>query len=117
MSVTIQDDMWCSAQAMQGRQGDDLLLALIRYGFTGEEPKEGSRIYPSFLLCKERIDMSASKSSKARRMAEARWGKHDAQEIPMHDATASAKHNAQACTSMMHEHDAEVSRGEVSRGE
>ena len=105
MSVTIQDDMWRSAEAMKGKQGDEFLLSLIRYGFTGEEPKPGSRVYPFFMLCKDRISMSADASMKGRRMAEARWNKHHAQ--------ASCKHDAQE----QDVHDAEMSRGEVSRGE
>lgn len=105
MSVTIQDDMWRSAGAMQGKQGDEFLLALIRYGFTGEEPSPKSRVYPLFVLCKERIDMSADASIKGRRMAKARWVKQNAQ--------APSKHDAQE----QPEQDAEVRRGEESRGE
>ena len=113
MSVTIQDDMWRSAEAMAGKQGEEFLLSLIRFGFTGEEPNPSSRIYPLFVLCSERISMSADASTKGRKMAEARWRKQNAQTQTKHDATASNTHYAQEQT----EQDAEVSRGEVSRGE
>lgn len=63
MSVTIQDDMWRSAEAMRGKQGDAFLLSLVRYGFTGEEPSSDSSIYPLFLLCRDRIDLSVKRSN------------------------------------------------------
>lgn len=129
MSVTIQDDMWRSAEAMKGKQGDEFLLALLRYGFDGTEPSERSGVYPAFVLCKDRIGMSATASTKGRRMAEARWSKQDAQASAKHDADAPDKQHAQASSEQdaqerdQHqvqddtEQDAEVRRGEVRRGE
>lgn len=63
MSVTIQDDMWRSAKAMRGKQGDAFLLSLLRYGFDGEEPDEDSPIFPYFVLCKDRIGLSVRRSN------------------------------------------------------
>ena len=62
MSVTIQDDMWAAAKGMRGKQGDALMLALLRYGFEGEEVEGDDPLYPFFTLCRERIDMSVRRS-------------------------------------------------------
>lgn len=63
MSVTIQDDMWRSAKAMGGRRGEAFLLSLLRFGFEGEEPDEDSPIFPFFVLCKDRVDLSVKRSN------------------------------------------------------
>lgn len=121
MSVTIQEDMMAAALAMPRKQGDAFLVALLRYGFLNEEPSGKPAWYPTFITCKDRISMSADASTKGRKMAEARWGKQNAQAQTKHDADASDKHYAQE--SSVHdaqekiEQSAEVSRGEVSRDE
>lgn len=75
MSVTIQDDMMAAAEAMPRRQGDAFLVALVRYGLSGEEPRPGTAWYPTFITCKDRISMSADASANGRLGAVKRWGK------------------------------------------
>lgn len=100
MGVAIQEDMWQAAEQLPDNQGVEYIYALVRYGFTGEEPQEPSPWLPLFTVSKARVSMSKSSSEKGRRMAEARW----------------SKHNARAeCTSIMHEQDAKERRGEVRR--
>ena len=91
MPVTIQDDMLDAASAMPKRQGDDFLVALLRYGHTGEEPQGKPAWLPTFIACKSRIDMSQRAHERGRRAAEARFATHDGarascKSAPEHDA-------------------------------
>lgn len=106
MSVTIQDDMWRSAKAMRGKQGEAFLLSLIRYGFDGEEPDEDSPIFPYFVLCKDRIGLSVRRSNTGA----GRKPKADAPE----KSKPSFDSNQNADTAEINEPD---NREEVSRGE
>lgn len=103
MPVVIQDDMLEAASAMTRKQGDDFLVALLRYGSTGEEPKGKPAWLPTFIACRARIDMSKQASEKARRMAEARYAKQDARSGCESDANQDAEED---CSSSMHKQDA-----------
>ena len=106
MSVTIQDDMWRSAKAMRGKQGEAFLLSLIRYGFDGEEPDEDSPIFPYFVLCKDRIGLSVRRSNTgAGRKSKAEQRKKSKPEFDS---------NQNAETTEINEPD---NREEMSRGE
>lgn len=63
MSVTIQDDMMAAAVAMPRKQGDAFLVALLRYGFLGEDPGGKQPWYPTFITCKDRVDLSVKRSN------------------------------------------------------
>ena len=115
MPVTIQDDMLDAASAMPKRQGDDFLVALLRYGRTGEEPKGKPAWLPTFIACKSRIDMSQRAHERGRRAAEARFAMHDGAQAscksaPEHDAETEPcimHDGAQASCKSAPEHDAE----------
>ena len=94
MPVLIQDDMLEAASMMTKRQGGEFLLALLRYGYTGEEPEGKHSWLPTFATCKSRIDMSKRARERAQSMADARYSKRD-------DAQAE-------CTSSVHKHDAQA---------
>lgn len=100
MAVTIHSDMVRAADLMPKAQRSAFLVALIDYGEKGIEPEGRPTWLPTFETCKDRLDMGNAKREKAKRMAEARWGKHD-KDDDEHDAQAE-------CTSMMHEHDAQA---------
>lgn len=103
MSMWIQDDFWEAAQAMPQKQRAPFLYAIAEYGFTGREPKGNPAWLPTFLVIKQRIELSNQKSAKGRAMAEARWGKSKARASGETDAQASAQHmqqhDASICTS------------------
>lgn len=63
MSVTIQEDMMAAALAMPRKQGDAFLVALLRYGFLNEEPSGKPAWYPTFITCKDRVDLSVKRSN------------------------------------------------------
>lgn len=109
MSVTIQDDMWGAAKSMRGKQGDALMLALLRYGFEGVEVESDDPLYPFFTLCRERIDMSVrrSKTGAGRKAKEKECSKSKSE--------FDLNQNANACE--IKEPPYEVRRDEVSRGE
>lgn len=103
MAVTIQDEMWEAAKTLNERQCDAFIAALVRYAFEGTEPPKGSKIYPMFVLCKSRLDMSKrgieqakqdaeARRESARRAANARWAK-DADAMRAHDADAMQPHD------------------------
>ena len=94
MAVLIQDDMLEAASMMTKKQGGEFLLALLRYGYTGEEPEGKHSWLPTFATCKSRIDMSKRARERAQNMANARYSKRD-------DAQAE-------CTSSVHKHDAQA---------
>ncbi|MBS5866219.1 MAG: hypothetical protein KIC37_07715 [Coriobacteriaceae bacterium] len=94
MPVLIQDDMLEAASMMTKKQGGEFLLALLRYGYTGEEPEGKHSWLPTFATCKSRIDMSKRARERAQNMANARYSKRD-------DAQAE-------CTSSVHKHDAQA---------
>ena len=103
MAMWIQDDFWEAAQAMPEKQRAPFLYAVADYGFTGREPKGNPPWLPTFLVIKQRIEMSTQKSEKGRKMAEARWGKHrNAQASEQDDAQAYAQatlqHDPSICT-------------------
>ena len=106
MSVTIQDDMWRSAKAMRGKQGEAFLLSLLRFGFDGEEPDEDSPIFPYFVLCKDRVDLSVKRSNTGA----GRKSKAD----PPKKSKPEFDSNQNAGTAEINEPD---NREEVSRGE
>ena len=115
MPVTIQDDMLDAASAMPKRQGDDFLVALLRYGRTGEEPKGKPAWLPTFIACRSRIDMSQRAHERGRRAAAARFATHDGAQAscksaPEHDAETEPcimHDGAQASCKSAPEHDAE----------
>lgn len=104
MAMWIQDDFWDAAQAMPEKQRAPFLYAVTAYGFTGKEPKGNPPWLPTFLVIKQRIEMSSQKSEKGRRMAEARWGKRDAKASAQTDAQAYAQDMQQH----MHKHDSSI---------
>ena len=118
MPVIIQDDMYEAAAMMTKKQGSEFLLALLHYGFTGEEPTGKHPWLPTFVACKNRIDMSKRARERAQNMANARYSKReDTDKQPVNkpaDAQAECtssvpKHDAQAeCTSNMHEQHPEI---------
>ena len=103
MAVTIQDDMWEAAKTLNERQCDAFIAALVRYAFEGAEPPKESKVYPMFVLCKNRLDLSKkgneqakqdaeARRESARRAANARWAK-DAGAMRAHDAGAMQPHD------------------------
>lgn len=103
MAVTIQDEMWEAAKTLNERQCDAFIAALVRYAFEGTEPPKTSKIYPMFVLCRTRLDMSKkgheqakqdaeARSESARKAANARWSKN-ADAMRTHDADAMRPHD------------------------
>ena len=103
MAVTIQDDMWEAAKTLNERQCDAFIAALVRYAFEGTEPPKESKVYPMFVLCKSRLDLSKkgneqakqdaeARRESARRAANARWAK-DAGAMRTHDTDAMQPHD------------------------
>lgn len=88
MALTIQDDFWAAAQAMPEKQRAPFIYALVAYGYTGEEPKGSPAWLPTFLVIRDRIEMSKRASERGRAMAEARWRKRDASASGPDDAAA-----------------------------
>ena len=127
MALTIQDDFWAAAQAMPEKQRAPFIYALVAYGYTGEEPKGSPAWLPTFLVIRDRIEMSKRASERGRAMAEARWRKRDAGASGPDDAGASdeeeggtmpedmrkhmhehvQQHMPEQVHKHMHEHDAE----------
>lgn len=96
MAMWIQDDYWEAAQAMPEKQRAPFLLAVVAYGMEGVEPKGNPTWLPTFLVIKKRIELSSERSEKGRKMAEARWGKRDAQA----SSKADAQQRSSICTSI-----------------
>lgn len=96
MGMVIHDDFWAACQAMPEKQRAPFLYALANYRFTKEEPKGSPPWLPTFIALKQRIDMGDEASERGRKMAQARWGKKQAQAPAKQDAEASAKQDAQA---------------------
>lgn len=103
MAVTIQDEMWEAACELGDKQRDAFVAALVRYAFDGVEPPKASKIYPMFVLCRTRLDMSkkghvqakqdaVARSESARKAANARWSKN-ADALQPHDADALQPHD------------------------
>lgn len=101
MAMWIQDDFWEAAQVMPEKQRAPFLYAVAEYGFTGKEPKGNPPWLPTFLVIKQRIELSNQKSAKGRKMAEARWGKRG-------KGQASADGDAQAPAQHMQQHDPSI---------
>lgn len=106
MAVTIQDEMWEAASGLCDKQRDEFVAALVRYAFEGVEPPKGSKIYPMFVLCRTRLDMSRkghdqakadaeARSESARKAANARWAKN-AGALHAHHADAMRPHDPPA---------------------
>ena len=90
-----------AAEMMPAEQGMEFVMALLRYGRTGEEPEGRPMWLPTFVVCKGRIDMSGAKHDKARRMASARYAKmHDE---PQAGCTDASKQDARDHASKMHD--------------
>lgn len=66
MGVTIQEDMYEAAQYMPESHRGPFIAALVGYGLTGELPDESEPWYPTFYVCKSRLDMSAEASIRNR---------------------------------------------------
>lgn len=66
MGVTIQEDMYEAAQYMPEDHRGPFIAALVGYGLTGELPDESEPWYPTFYVCKSRLDMSAEASIRNR---------------------------------------------------
>lgn len=90
MSVVIHDDFWQAAQSMPERQRPAFIYAVCAYAFDGTEPEGTPAWLPTFIVVRDRIEMSSRKSERGRAMANARWHRQDAQ--------ADAQAHAQACT-------------------
>lgn len=95
MAAVIHDDFWAAAQAMPAKQRPGFIYALCAYSFEGQEPVGNPAWLPTFLVVKERLNMSAERSEKARRKARARWDKRDAAASGQDDAEAHAQHMQQ----------------------
>ena len=120
MPVIIQDDFWEAAELMSRKAAGEFLLAVVRFGMTGELPEGHPSWLPTFTTVKGRVSMSADRrsdaSEKAKRAANARWGRRtraadapaDADDrMHAHDADAcadDASSNADAMHAHMHEH-------------
>ena len=89
-----------AAEMMPRKQGMEFVMALLRYGRTGEEPENSPAWLPTFIVCRERIDMSGAKHDKARRMASARYAKMHA--ATQAECTRRLKQNARTRPSRMH---------------
>ena len=113
MGVTIQADMLEAADMLPDGQADEFIAALVRFGINGEVPDEGKPWYPMFHIVRDRIQMSAEKSSAAQSLANARWAKKR-----MEEAQGDAQDNAQVDA---HDHahgDAEEeAHGDAQQGE
>ncbi|NGM17739.1 hypothetical protein GMI70_07005 [Eggerthellaceae bacterium zg-893] len=96
MPMVIHDDFWAAAKAMPEKQRAAFVYALAAYSFEGVEPAGSPPWLPTFLVIKDRLEMGAKASEKGRRMANARWGKKNAQASGGSDAQAYAAAHAQA---------------------
>ena len=106
MPVTIQDDMLVAAEMLPGDQGARLIMALVSYGIDGDEPDPSEAWYPLFVVCRERVEMSARASERGRRMADAKRARRSA-------AQAGTQVHTQADTQVANL--VEESRGEERR--
>ena len=104
MALTIQDDFWAAAQAMPEKQRAPFIYALVAYGYTGEEPKGSPAWLPTFLVIRDRIEMSKRASERGRAMAEARWRKRDAGASGPDDAGASDEEDGGTMPEDMRKH-------------
>lgn len=96
MGMVIHDDFWAACQAMPEKQRAPFLYAIVQYRFEKQEPKGNPPWLPTFIALKQRIDMGDEASERARKMANARWGKQKAQASAELDAAADTQHDAQA---------------------
>lgn len=93
---------------MPEKQRAPFLYAIALYRFEKKEPKGNPPWLPTFIALKQRIDMGDEASERGRKMAQARWGKHDAQAQAKHDAQAYAQADAYAYAQASNNSDAEV---------
>lgn len=77
MGVTIQEDMYEAAQYMPESHRGPFIAALVGYGLTGELPDESEPWYPTFYVCKSRLDMSAKRSEDGKKAIAKRWANRE----------------------------------------
>lgn len=77
MGVTIQEDMYEAAQYMPEDHRGPFIAALVGYGLTGELPDESEPWYPTFYVCKSRLDMSAKRSEDGKKAIAKRWANRE----------------------------------------
>lgn len=73
MGVTIQEDMYEAAEFMPPEQRQPFIAALVAFGVSGVLPDEGEPWYPTFHVCRRRLEMSAKRSKDGRKSAAKRW--------------------------------------------
>ena len=88
MGMVIHDDFWAAAQAMPEKQRAPFIYAIVEYRFTGKEPQGSPAWLPTFLVLKGRLDMGDEKSERARKAANARWGKQMRMHMQAHRVAA-----------------------------
>lgn len=108
MPVTIQDDFWEAAEQMSRKAAGEFLLAVVRFGMTGELPEGHPSWLPTFTAVKGRVAMSNERrgdaSERAKRAAAARWGKRGDAPACTDDASGNAGAHADAMHEHMHAH-------------
>lgn len=67
MSVTIASDMYEAAQIYGQDEGARFMYALVEYAEMGQEPDTSEVWYPTFLVLRERISLSATAHENGRR--------------------------------------------------
>ena len=77
MGVTIQEDMYEAAQYMPESHRGPFISALVAYGMTGQLPDESEPWFPTFYVCKSRLDMSAKRSEDGKKAIAKRWGNRE----------------------------------------
>ena len=73
MGVTIQEDMYEAAEFMPPEQRQPFIAALVAFGMSGVLPDEGEPWYPTFHVCRRRLEMSAKRSKGGRESVAKRW--------------------------------------------
>lgn len=73
MGVTIQEDMYEAAEFMPPEQRQPFIAALVAFGMSGVLPDEGEPWYPTFHVCRRRLEMSAKRSKDGRKSVAKRW--------------------------------------------
>lgn len=103
MGMYIQDDFWEACECLPRKSQDELLGALVRLYFKGEDsPSLSISVKPIFVAFRDRVKLARKKSDAAH----ARWGAQpyadsDAQVDAQTDAEADAQVNADAMQTAM----------------